>query len=175
MKSLLPALFVFCLVTSAQSQDSFTDTPVSDPEQRQLEWCFQYSNLLGYDINYISNPRLYMNISGWLGTPYRYSGNSRSGIDCSGFVAEMYEQCFQKKMNGTAKDMFDASTHLRRSELLEGDLVFFRIKNGRVSHVGIYLGQNKFVHSSTQNGVIISDLSEKYYDKYFYKGGRVGL
>jgi len=54
----------------------------------------------------------------------------------------------------------------------EGDLVFFKIKKKRISHIGIYLGNNKFAHASVKNGVIISDMDEPYYQKRFYSGGR---
>jgi hypothetical protein len=56
--------------------------------------------------------------------------------------------------------------------LAMGDLVFFKIKKGRISHVGVYLGNDKFVHSSTRRGVIISDLNELYYKRTFFTGGR---
>jgi lipoprotein Spr len=62
---------------------------------------------------------------------------------------------------------------IKKSALKEGDLVFFKIKQKRISHVGVYVGNNKFAHASVQNGVIISDLDEPYYKMYFYKGGRV--
>lgn len=55
----------------------------------------------------------------------------------------------------------------------EGDIVFFKIRQSEVSHVGLYLGNDKFIHSSTSNGVIISDLKEEYYQKYFWGGGRL--
>jgi lipoprotein Spr len=151
------------------------ETTVVDREQQQLEWCFIYSNLLGYNISYISNPRLYSSISDWLNVPYKYSGKSKSGIDCSGFVCEMYKDCYNIQLAGSSRDMFKSVDPLRRSDLREGDLVFFKINKSRISHVGIYLGQNKFAHASTKKGVIISDLDDPYYQASFYKGGRVIL
>jgi lipoprotein Spr len=85
----------------------------------------------------------------------------------------MYGSAYNKVMNGTARDLFKEAEPIRKSDLREGDLVFFRINKKRISHVGIFLGQNKFVHSSTQKGVTISDLDEPYYQKYFYKAGRI--
>lgn len=154
-------------ICKAQSPDYF-----QDPEQQQLEWCFTYSNIFGYDIQYVANPRLYDNIAHWLGTPYRYSGESRDGIDCSGFVCRMMHDSYQILLSGSSRDIFDKVTPISRDELKEGDLVFFKIRKGRISHVGIYLGQNKFAHSSTSRGVIVSDLDEPYYKKYYYKAGR---
>lgn len=173
MKKLL-FIFLFC-TGLAKAQDSDPTLPETDAEQQQLEWCFEYSNRLGFDIDYIAYPQLYAAITEWIGTPYRYSGNDRNGIDCSGFVAEMYLRCFGKKLEGSSHDMFDKVEEVKEKDLQEGDLLFFKIRRGRISHVGIYLGGNKFVHSSTQRGVIISDLNEPYYEKYFYKGGRIPL
>ena len=144
-----------------------------DREQQQLKWCFIYSNMLGYNINYINNPRLFKLTSEWLGTPYKYSGYNKEGVDCSGLVSCVISNSYSKEIKGTAKDLFHKSKPLNRNELREGDLVFFKIKKNKISHVGIYLGENKFVHSSLKKGVIISDLFEPYYEKYFYKGGRI--
>ncbi len=144
-----------------------------DREQQQLEWCFVYSNRLGYTINYINNPRLFMTVAEWMGVPYKYSGNTKRGIDCSGLVCNVFNTCYDKVLTGSASDIFRTVTPLKKSDLREGDLVFFKIKKKRISHVGIYLGQNRFVHASLQKGVIVSHLEDPYYEKYFYKGGRI--
>jgi len=144
-----------------------------DSEQYQLSMCFKYSNQLGYNIESVTNPDLYEYIGEWLGTPYRYSGDSKKGIDCSGLVCELYKSAYQEVLSGSARDIFENVDPLKKTELQEGDLVFFKIKRGRISHVGIYMGSNKFAHASTKRGVIISDLDEPYYKKYFYKGGRL--
>ena len=144
-----------------------------DQEQQQLQWCFIYSNMLGYNITYIINPRLYQNIGEWLGTPYKYSGSKKAGVDCSGLVSVLYKECYNMELEGCASDLFKKSEPIKRSELREGDLVFFKIKKKRISHVGIYLEQNRFVHTSLQNGVIVSNLEDPYYKKYFFKGGRI--
>jgi lipoprotein Spr len=65
------------------------------------------------------------------------------------------------------------STPLSREELKEGDLVFFKIKSRSITHVGIYLGNNRFAHASSSRGVVLSNLDEPYYKRYFYKGGRL--
>lgn len=147
----------------------------NDFEQEQLRWCFLYSNLLGYNITYICNPRLYQLVGNWMNAPYKYSGKSKNGIDCSGLVCTITTECYNKTLSGSAKDIYSTVNPLSRSELREGDLVFFKINKSRISHVGIYLGQNKFVHASVQRGVIVSDLNEPYYNKYFFKGGRIKL
>ena len=132
-----------------------------------------FSQILGFEIPSISFTDLYETVSDWLGTPYAYSGKSMNGIDCSGFVSMLYSKVFQHPLSGSSAEMFTQAKPIRKDELKEGDLVFFKIRKRRISHVGIYLGANKFAHASTRNGVIISDLDEPYYKKYFVKGGRV--
>ena len=144
-----------------------------DNEQEQLALCFKYSNELGYNIESVSNPQLYNYVNEWLGTPYRYSGEGKNGIDCSGLVCELYKSAYQKILTGSAKEIYDKSEPIKKENLKEGDLVFFKIRKTRISHVGIYLGSNKFAHASTSRGVIISDLNDPYYKKYYYKGGRL--
>jgi lipoprotein Spr len=144
-----------------------------DREQQQLQWCFLYSNLLGYNITYISNPRLFQSVCDWMGTPYKYSGDDKKGIDCSGLVCELYKKCYNVNIDGSARDIHKNIKPVKKAELREGDLIFFKIKHNKISHVGIYLGQNKFVHSSTQRGVVISDINDPYYEKYFYQAGRI--
>jgi lipoprotein Spr len=65
------------------------------------------------------------------------------------------------------------STPVSREELKEGDLVFFKINSRSITHVGIYLGNNRFAHASSSRGVVLSNLDEPYYKRYFYKGGRL--
>jgi murein DD-endopeptidase / murein LD-carboxypeptidase len=120
-----------------------------------------------------ATPYLYYEIYDWLGTRYKYAGHSKSGVDCSGFVGAMYQSVYCVALCGGAKDLFTQVDTVPRGELREGDLVFFKIKKGQISHVGIYLGNNKFAHASVHGGVMLNDLNEPYYKKYFFAGGRL--
>ena len=163
----------FCINLKISYAGESPDNLFQDSEQKQLQWCFLYSNLFGFDINYISNPRLFQSIAEWLGTPYKYSGTSKNGVDCSGLICMIFHDSYDKKMEGCAGDLYKSSEQIKRSDLREGDLVFFKINRKRVSHVGIYIGENRFVHASSKNGVIISRLDDPYYNRYFYKAGRI--
>jgi murein DD-endopeptidase / murein LD-carboxypeptidase len=133
-----------------------------------------YSQIFGISTSDIFDLNLYNVIEKWLGTPYRYAGKTLSGIDCSAFVNKIYEAAFCCLLEGNSANMYKQVEHIRKDELTEGDLVFFRInRNKTISHVGVYLGNNKFAHASRSNGVIISDLNSPYYKKHFVKGGRV--
>lgn len=148
-------------------------------EESANEYNVSYEELVSFlskkGINpfHIHHPELYVAAYTWLNTPYRYGGNSKNGIDCSRFAAMLQEEVFGIESNGVSSgDMFNMGYAVERNELKEGDLVFFRINAGRISHVGVYLQNGKFAHSSTSKGVIISDLSEPYWNKYFFKGAR---
>ena len=134
-----------------------------------------YSQVFGLDISDILNINLYSSIEKWLGTPYRYSGKSTDGIDCSSFVNKIYETTYCMLLSGNSADLAKQVKNLPKDKLQEGDLVFFKINKRTISHVGVYLGDDKFAHASRTKGVIISDLNHPYYRKYFVKGGRVNF
>jgi lipoprotein Spr len=109
----------------------------------------------------------------WAGTKYKYSGQSKKGIDCSGFVSQMYSDAYCVELKGGSRDIWTNVVPVYKECLQEGDMVFFKIKKDQISHVGIFLGNNKFAHASVRSGVIVSDLNEEYYKKRFFKGGRL--
>ena len=121
----------------------------------------------------IKNEKLYQFIKEWYGVRYKYGGKTKQGIDCSGFSATLYASVFKKQLSPSSKTQHDESKKVNKSDVKEGDLVFFNITGKSVSHVGVYLQNNKFVHASTSKGVIISDLSEAYYKKHFVSFGKI--
>ena len=174
-------LFIFSALTldaqTLRAQEKSVVLPENETKEEPgfFEDYFKgyYSQVFGMDVTSIINLSLYSSIEKWIGTPYRYAGKSLSGIDCSAFVNKIYESTYCMFLQGNSAEMYKNVKHLPKDELTEGDLVFFKIRNNKISHIGIYLGQNKFVHSSTQNGVIVSDLDNPYYVKYFFKAGRI--
>ncbi len=131
-----------------------------------------YTQDFGFDLPQQFNCTLYDTVDNWMGTHYCYSGSSASGIDCSGFVNAMYAKVYLKNIGArSSADIYKTIRKVDKEDLKEGDLVFFRISKHRVSHVGLYLGSGKFVHASVKNGVIVSDLKEPYYRKYYAGGG----
>ena len=132
-----------------------------------------YAAMLGVDKNKIDNVALYSFIDEWYSTPYQYGGKSKKGIDCSGFIILLYQQVYKKNLSGTSESIYQQCNTVSKSKLKEGDLVFFKIDSKKVTHIGIYLQNNKFVHASTKKGVMISDLKEAYFKKYYYRSGRL--
>ena len=121
----------------------------------------------------IKNEKLYKFIDDWYAVPYKYGGKDKNGIDCSGFTGILCSTIYNKKVSSSSKAINEETKKISVSDLKEGDLVFFIINGKSVSHVGVYLQHNKFVHATTKKGVIISDLGEPYYKKYFYSAGRI--
>jgi len=134
---------------------------------------FKYSILMDVPVEALTNLKLFAFIDEWYGTPYHFGGSTRSGIDCSAFAGSLMTDVFGIGLPRMAKDQYNACEHVKKANLEEGDLVFFHTTRKGISHVGVYLGNNKFVHASLNYGVTISDLGEGYYSKAFRAGGRV--
>jgi len=108
----------------------------------------------------------------FLGAPYRLGGASLRGLDCSAFVKKIY-QLFDVSLPRTAKEQAHVGACIARDDLIEGDLVFFNTKRS-FGHVGIYIGNNEFVHASSHNKEIrIDNLDQPYFDKRFVKAVRL--
>ncbi|MDF1549381.1 MAG: NlpC/P60 family protein [Bacteroidales bacterium] len=134
-----------------------------------------YSQKLGVKLEGKEDKTLIKSVAAWKGVPYKYGGQSKSGTDCSGFVGQVYNEAYNKKLHRSSKDMVKDVRFISKRKLETGDLVFFKIKSRKVSHVGIYIADNKFIHATTRRGVMVNDLDDSYYKEYFYKAGRVRM
>src|SRR6185312_6875138 len=145
------------------------------PETRSEEKAIiaDYADKLGVSKRDVTNYKLYHFIDDWYGTRYKYAGRTKSGIDCSDFVAILLKTVYNIDVSGAVTDIYKQCKPIKASELREGDLVFFKINKRALSHVGIYLQNHKFVHASVHAGVIIDDMNEDYYKKYFRVAGRI--
>jgi cell wall-associated NlpC family hydrolase len=112
-------------------------------------------------------------IDRYLGKPYAGKGETQKGYDCSEFVCAVYEEYASIHLPRTTENMFKAGRPVKAGDLMFGDLVFFDTGGRGVSHVGIYVGFDEFVHASTSNGIIISNLNEDYYRKRYIGSRRV--
>lgn len=109
----------------------------------------------------------------YIGVPYLWAGSTPSGFDCSGFVQYVFK-AHSISLNRTAATQYKHGTYVSKSNLQPGDLVFFQntYKAG-ISHVGIYIGDGQFIHSSSSKGVVISSLSSSYYVSHYYGARRI--
>jgi lipoprotein Spr len=147
---------------------SATSNAIESASALQLK----YAVLLNTEVEQVQNAVLLEVIDEWYGTKYRLGGSTKDGIDCSAFVQVVFSKLFQIPMPRTAKEQFETTRPVASTDLKEGDLVFFNTTGNGVSHVGIYLQNNKFVHAATSGGVMISDLAESYWQKRFLSAGR---
>lgn len=110
---------------------------------------------------------------GLLDTGYRFGGkNPEAGLDCSGMVSYIYGQAAGLRVQGSAADIARNSRTIPRDELRPGDLVFFNTLNRSFSHVGIYIGDRRFIHAPSKNGKVrIDHLSDRYYAQRFEAAG----
>jgi hypothetical protein len=120
---------------------------------------------------------LVINAMGFLGVPYKYGGNSaETGFDCSGFVRAVFEQSVGKVLPRRADEQAAATQAIDRNELKPGDLVFFNTMKRAFSHVGIYMGDGKFIHAPrTGSQVRVEDMRLAYWQTRFNGARRVPL
>lgn len=133
---------------------------------------FKFAIKFNLPVEQINNLSLFDFISDWYGTKYFFGGSTKKGIDCSGFTRELVKEVFCMDLPRMVTTQFTKCVRINREELEPGDLVFFETYKKGLSHVGYYLGDNKFIHSARAKGVTIDDLNDPYYLKSFRTGGR---
>ncbi len=118
--------------------------------------------------------KIVMEAREWIGTPYRYGGVSRKGVDCSGLVLEVYKASTGSKLPRSSAAQQSWCLPVDKDSLQVGDLVFFATgrNSGKVSHVGIYIGGGEMIHASSSSGVIVSPLRMPYFAKRYHSAGR---
>ena len=149
-------------------------------EEKKEEAAAKTYTLQGIGNNATTNVALYNFIDEWYGTRYRLGGRDKNGIDCSAFAQKLYEQVFGTQLLRSSVEQFRSCDKIKdHNDMKEGDLVFFqhtygrrRHKRTRISHVGVYLANNFFVHASTSQGVTISSLDEPYWKRMFAGAGK---
>jgi probable lipoprotein NlpC len=133
----------------------------------------KYSDLLGVDKSDIQNGRLYAFVDIWMGTPYKFGGEDRDGVDCSGLAQLLEQQVFGVNIPRSTGQQINVIKRKYEEELAEGDLVFFDYDGKKFSHVGVYLQNGYYVHASSTKGVTITKLHDPYTYKYFSRCGSI--
>ncbi|MGQ0286256.1 NlpC/P60 family protein [Pasteurellaceae bacterium 22721_9_1] len=110
----------------------------------------------------------------WAGSPYMLGGNTKAGVDCSGFTRTTFMDRFNIHLPRTTTEQATYGKKVPRSQIQTGDLVFFKTGRGPNGyHVGIYVKEDKFLHASTKGGVIYSSLNSPYWTKTFWQVRRI--
>lgn len=169
--------FIFCLLIisliisscSSSKKISYNSAEARKKEKKQDEK--EWGNSAGKEASSVVKAAYK-----FLGTPYKYGGTTRSGLDCSGLVINSFEAIgFQ--MPRMSREQASKGKEVRLKDVREGDLVFFTTSGSNINHVGIVEkvknGEIFFIHSSTSKGVIVSSMEETYWNKRFVKATRV--
>lgn len=187
-RGLLAILFTGALLAGCAATNSYPDAGAptewpqdeapriiwSDPPQRtgipDIIWREPPPDA---NTNRILNYRMARNVEQMVGAPYRWGGTTPAGFDCSGLVYYAYRQLGITPPR-TTWDQYQSSRPVNRAALVAGDLLFFRLDGRRVSHVGIYLGQNRFVHApATGKNVTYDNLNAPFWRQRFLRAGRL--
>lgn len=172
--------------SSVMHQRDTSVTGITEKKEKESSWTdnfsiealsklsFKYALKLDLPVEELSNFQLLKFIDDWYGVKYRYGGDSKSGIDCSAFTRRLLNEVFCIYVGRVVPDQFQSGREIHRSELRMGDLVFFHTSNRRsnLSHVGFYLGNNRFVHATVSKGVMIDNLDNPYYRNAYRKSVR---
>lgn len=159
-------------LTSTESTSNVAKVDIEKADYLQMK----YAVMLDATVEKLENTTLLQAIDHWWGTPYHLGGTTESGIDCSAFTQALMKTVYEISLLRTAHEQYANCDRISVADLQEGDLVFFHTgskKRARISHVGLYIMNNKFVHASTSNGVMISDLNDSYWKQHFHGAGRV--
>ena len=152
-----------CSFSAVFAQNKTKETNLEDPDNLASQY---FSQVMGVAVDATSNLKLYKFIYEWIGTPYRFGGNTKNGIDCSAFAKTIYQKVFNTTILRNSRDIFSMVDPLGKDELKEGDLVFFNNGSG-ISHVGIIVSAKgeplTMIHASSSKGVIITNIEDSEY------------
>ena len=155
-------------------RQSLPATIATSGDIERADWLqLKYAIMLDANVEKLHNINLLKIIDEWWGTSYCMGGSTKNCIDCSAFTHLIMQTVYNINLPRTAQEQYSFSKHIGVEDLNEGDLVFFQTSGGReITHVGVYLQNNKFVHAATSGGVMVSDLNDSYWKPRYKGAGR---
>ena len=158
----------------AENEEGLIEMPKAVPINNPEVLVSKYADMINVSPKNINNFPLFRFIDDWYGTEYRYGGTDNTGIDCSAFSQKLYGQVYGIELERTAREQRREAERIKHADdAEEGDLIFFRARRFRVSHVGVYLANGYFVHASSSQGVVISNLNNRYWKRRYAGCGRI--
>jgi cell wall-associated NlpC family hydrolase len=155
-------------------ENEFDEVPVEINPVDKSKFVAHFEKLKNANVTLTPREKILFEVIKYLETPYKYGGSSEDGTDCSGFTKQVFENSVSFELPRSAREQYGVGDKIDKDELKFGDLVFFNTRRrSNPGHVGIYIGDNQFVHASRQLGVTISSLDETYYKKRYTGARRV--
>lgn len=156
-------------ITVPVSTERMASTNVENASMLQLKYAVAFDAT----VEMLTNIVLLQVIDKWWGTRYCMGGSTEDCLDCSAFTQIIMRDVYRQTLARTAQDQYHHAEKIELENLREGDLVFFNTAGKNISHVGVYVLNNKFVHAATSGGVMISDLNDSYWQPKYRGAGRV--
>lgn len=172
-KFILSGFTILIILSSCHTRKAMLKGEPGEVVQPQASIADKYAEIMGVDQNDIQNGRLYNFVELWTGTPYKFGGLDKDGIDCSGLALLLEQQVYGITIPRIANQQVQVIKRKYEDELKEGDLVFFDFDGKAFSHVGVYLQNGYIVHASSTRGVMIVKLRSPSMYKYFSRAGSV--
>lgn len=170
IKKCITVLLICLTPNLGLGQDQKTSQVLNQEQQTKIDY---FNNAIGTGLDYSPiSLKLYLFIFDWIGKPYRFGGESKKGIDCSALARELYNRVFETYIPRSSNQQYSYVNVIDKNEIQTGDLIFFKIKSKSITHVGVYIGDSKFIQASNE-GVNIASLHDYYWNKYYFKAGRL--
>jgi cell wall-associated NlpC family hydrolase len=156
---IIPALFLCLLVTACNAKSTVNSQSLGAARAKTPESERVIARLLDY-------------YSEWKGVPHCNGGTSKEGVDSCGFTYLTFLEKFGIRLPHSTSQLANTGTSISRIHLQPGDLIFFKVEMG-ARHVGIYVEDQKFIHSSRDKGVMMSSMDSPYWQKHYWQARRI--
>ena len=169
----LPAIVIMFVLSACHSKKAVMKGEPGEVVKPPASIAEKYAEIMGVDKADIKNGRLYAFIDQWMGVPYKFGGQDKDGVDCSGLVQLLEQQVYGVSIPRVTSQQVNAIKRKYEDELQEGDLIFYDFDGKKFSHVGVYLQNGYLVHASSRRGVTIIRLHDPSMYKYFSRCGSI--